>query len=362
MERISGPETIGNRDPMVVTALVALLQFPGALAERVRCRAAFAYNWDSAEFTVAVAEYNVALSQPHPPGYFLYVMLGRLVNGLVRDPHVSLVWISLVCGSALVSALYLLGRAMFGMRVGVVSALLAMTSPQLWFHSCVVLSYALESFLVGCAVLCCWRARQRGGRWTDAVLIGAVMGLVGGVRPQTVPGLAGVVVCTFWNFQTQRAAKLLLAIGIMAVLSATGFVPMVKLSGGLPLYWEALTRNIGFNARKTLAGGGWRAVQANTIFTTATLSNGLMFGVPLVVWGLFHRTIRLSKESSRNWYFEHEPALWTLLIWIGPMMVLGAAVGFTDQPGHVQASLIGWLLVAGLAVAQVSSPHYSRKR
>ena len=40
------------------------------------------------------------VGQPQAPGYFLYIMLGRLVNSFVGDPHASLVWISVAFGSA----------------------------------------------------------------------------------------------------------------------------------------------------------------------------------------------------------------------------------------------------------------------
>src|SRR6266446_3102013 len=81
--------------------------FLGSLALRVPFRSEYAYHWDSAEFALAIREYNVALSQPHAPGYFLYVMAGRLMNLLIGDPHASLVWLSVLCGSALVAVLYL---------------------------------------------------------------------------------------------------------------------------------------------------------------------------------------------------------------------------------------------------------------
>src|SRR5258707_15073960 len=79
-----------------------------SLALRIPFRSQFAYHWDSAQFALAINQYDIRLSQPHAPGYFLYVMLGRLVNSFVGDPHASLVWISVVFGSALTAGGYLL--------------------------------------------------------------------------------------------------------------------------------------------------------------------------------------------------------------------------------------------------------------
>src|SRR5277367_433242 len=119
---------------------VAALLLAGALALRIPFRSQFAYHWDSAQFALAIREYDIRLSQPHAPGYFLYVMLGRLVNFFVGDPHASLVWISVIFGGALPAVVYLLGTAMFGRKAGVTAGLLALTSPQVWFHSCVALT------------------------------------------------------------------------------------------------------------------------------------------------------------------------------------------------------------------------------
>ena len=80
-----------------------------SFALRVPFRSQYAYHWDGAEFTLAITQYNVAMSQPHAPGYFVYVMLGRLLNTVIGDPHASLVWLSVAFGSALAAILYLLG-------------------------------------------------------------------------------------------------------------------------------------------------------------------------------------------------------------------------------------------------------------
>src|SRR6266478_6405702 len=150
--------------------LAALLCLVG-LALRVPFRSQFAYHWDSAQFVLAINEYDIRLSQPHAPGYFLYVMLGRLVNSFVGDPHASLVWISVAFGSALPVIMYILATAMFGRREGLAAALFGMTSPQTWFHSCVALTYVLDAVLVCLAMLCCWRALRHGCRWSEALII-----------------------------------------------------------------------------------------------------------------------------------------------------------------------------------------------
>jgi len=75
---------------------VAAAMFLVSVALRISFRSQLVYHWDGAQLALAIREYNVALNQPHAPGYFLYVMLGRLVNFFVHDAHGSLVWFK--CG------------------------------------------------------------------------------------------------------------------------------------------------------------------------------------------------------------------------------------------------------------------------
>jgi len=56
------------------------------LLSRWPYRARMLYNWDAVQFALALREFDVAKHQPHPPGYLLYVGLGRLFNASLGDP------------------------------------------------------------------------------------------------------------------------------------------------------------------------------------------------------------------------------------------------------------------------------------
>ena len=67
------------------------LRFAAALSlltvlSRLPYRARMLYNWDAVQFALALREYDIVKHQPHPPGYILYVALGRLVNAWLADP------------------------------------------------------------------------------------------------------------------------------------------------------------------------------------------------------------------------------------------------------------------------------------
>jgi hypothetical protein len=333
--------------------IIAGIFFVASLVLRVPFRSQYAYTLDSVGFAQAVADYNLRLCQPHAPGYFLYVMVARLVNAVVGDPHGSLVWMSAVSGSALAAVMYFLGAAMFGRRAGVVAGLFAASSPETWFHSCVALVYVTDSLLVCVTVLICWRSIQRGGRWTDVVAIAALLAVIAGVRGQTAPQLVPLVLFTFWHFAPPRLAKLTVLTAVTALLAVAWFIPMLKMGGGWEVYREVLRRSVEFNAPATLAGGGWNAFLWNVFFVGAYCWNGLILAGVVLVLAAVSRGLRMDATRAGTWVGENSLALQVLAAWIMPMILFATAIGFTKLPGYVLCFLPAWMLLAAAVVGQL---------
>src|SRR3990172_5476388 len=70
-----------RQDLLLALSLSAL-----TLLSRWPYRARMLYNWDAAQSARALKEYDAAKHQPPPPGYILYVGLGRLLNSFLHDP------------------------------------------------------------------------------------------------------------------------------------------------------------------------------------------------------------------------------------------------------------------------------------
>src|SRR5262249_36113051 len=149
----------------------------------------YAYHWDSAQFSLAMGHYDMRVGLPHAPGHFLYVLLGRLVNQIVGDPHASLVWISVVAGAALAAMGCLLGTSIYGRACGVATGVILATSPLCWFQSEVALTTIVDSALVTATMLVGWHAIRRGGCWLDVIVLSLLFAWIAGNRPQTAVGL-----------------------------------------------------------------------------------------------------------------------------------------------------------------------------
>jgi hypothetical protein len=298
--------------------MIAGLVFVASLALRVPFRSHYAYHWDGAQFALAVENYDLRLGQPHAPGYFLYVLLGRLVNLLVGDPHGSLVWLSVVAGAALATLGFFLATAMYGRACGVAAGAILATSPLCWFHSEIALTTIVDSALVTATMLAGWHARHRGGRWRDVILLAFLLAWVAGNRPQTAVALLPAWLFVFAKFDP-CPAKLLVGIVLTVLLCLLWFVPMTWTSGGWREYFHLLEWKLQFDAPKTILGGG---VLASLVVILRSCWTGLLAAALIAIVGWPHRVLGARGAAA------------LLAWWIIPMVMFGL-LSYTTMPGYV---------------------------
>jgi hypothetical protein len=330
--------------------LAAAILFAASLAIRVPFRSHFTYHWDSAQFALAIEHYDISVSLPHEPGFFLFVMFGRLVNLLVGDPHTSLVWMNMLAGAGLVALGYLLGAALFGRDCGWVTAGILATSPLCWFQSEVVFSTLLDAALVTATVLVCWRAIRRRGAWPWVFAAGTIVALQAGVRQPTTPSLCPVWVYTFWRFPRPRWRKFAVGVLVAGVLCTAWFVPMVQMSGGLGTYLRLYPERARKDAPLSPLGGG----PENLIHSAAMIVGSCWVG--LLGAGLLAGAESLSwlVGKGRKWatIANRGEELWFLTMWIVPMIAFGLAV-YTVMPGYILCYFPGIAILAAWAISRL---------
>ncbi|MGH7301610.1 MAG: glycosyltransferase family 39 protein, partial [Candidatus Rokuibacteriota bacterium] len=116
------------------------------LLSRWPYRARMLYNWDAVQFALALREFDIAKHQPHPPGYVLYVGLGRALNASLGDPTLAYVALAMLFSAGSTFVVYGLGRRLYDRSTALVAASLLAVSPLFWFYGSVGLTYAGEAF------------------------------------------------------------------------------------------------------------------------------------------------------------------------------------------------------------------------
>src|SRR5215510_318600 len=124
-----------SRDAMSrVDRALALLLAVLTLASRWPYRAHLLPTWDAVQFALALERYDVVRHQPHPPGYILYVALGRLAELVLGDPIGALVSLAILASAVAVFLLYALGWHLYGRRAALIAALGLVASPLFWAY------------------------------------------------------------------------------------------------------------------------------------------------------------------------------------------------------------------------------------
>src|SRR5690349_14178154 len=101
-----------NRRQWLVCALLVI----AVVLTRFLFRSHYLYDIDSVNFALALDHFDPTVYQPHPPGYFLYVILGRLANAIFNDANTALVAISIAASAAAAFLIYVLTENWFGRK------------------------------------------------------------------------------------------------------------------------------------------------------------------------------------------------------------------------------------------------------
>lgn len=208
---------------------------------------------DSINFALGVRDFDVARHQPHPPGYPLFVVLGKMSTPMFRaagvtapEPRALAFW-SVVSAAALVFLVFAFVRALddSDWRAWWTTVVVA-ASPLVWFTALRPLSDMTGlAVAMGAQVLA---ARVVAGRASSrALLAGAFLaGLAIGIRSQTflltLPLLGLALALPRHGI---RVRDRIAALGTAAAGVLVWGIPLVVASGGLESYLAALGSQAG---------------------------------------------------------------------------------------------------------------------
>jgi hypothetical protein len=309
------------------------------------------YHWDSYNFALALEHFDIRLHQPHPPGYFLYVMAGRMVNLCLQDANSSLVLLSILFSGLTATSLFFLAREMFDERTAVIAALLFLTSPMFWFHGEIALARIVEAFFVTHLALICYKLLKR--TWRYPWVAGLVLALAGGVRLNTL-----VLLFPLWLCSVRRSSRRDVALGIVVFTMATAawLIPMLYVSGGLSGYLEVAKAETQGYANYGISG--LRAAPANTarlivflLYTLLASSLVIAYAFWLHLRGITAHGIKMMWQDER---------VQTMALWIAPTLLLCTYV--LTQPGQTFTFMPSLLIIAAVASVGVSEDVATRAR
>jgi hypothetical protein len=293
------------------------------LASRVPLAPGQLFTFDDVNLAYSVQHFDIRASQPHPPGYPLFVLEMRALWWL-HFRHVRVILFALAVGGS-IAAVFLLalcGNRMLGGHSGFYAAWLLVLNPVFW-HAGLVSALRVQLAVISIAVAaCCWQAWLGRGRWVLWSAIALALGA--GIRPET-----GVLLFPLWAACALRAPVSWRERGI-ALAAMTGAVlvwllPAMLASGGPTAFVRACLDYVADQASVSSGLFGaddrrWQTTFWRTIVWT--FCSALGWSLPAV----------LAWRRREGWGAGRD-RLAFLAIWFLPAFAFGLLVHIED-PGH----------------------------
>jgi hypothetical protein len=206
-------------------------------ATRFLAMARTLWDWDEALFCLGMRSYDVTSHHPHPPGFPVYIALGRIVRTVIHGDFRALQAVNLVAGMLLFPAIFFLARELrLPFVTAVIAGSLCAFFPNVWFFGGGAFSDIPSLVLVVFAVGFLFR----GCRDVNAYLIGvALLALAAGIRPQNfLIGLAPGALAT-WHRARAAWRDVVFAALVGAVTVGVAFGGAIAATGGYKPYFDA---------------------------------------------------------------------------------------------------------------------------
>lgn len=306
-------------------------------------------EWDSIQLTFGVDRFDITAGSPHPPGYWLYLFLGRVVRWLTPwSAATSLSVIAAAAAGATVALTYVVGRRFGGRWLGWAAAACLFASPYLLFYGATVNTYTFDALIAVGLVLLASQARP--GSWHGWGAAG-MLGLGAGLRQTTLLVLGSMMLCAvIASVRSVRAA--FAVVGAGAVGLAAWMAPMlIEQPGGWSRYRQFSDEYLAPALERTsiLYGAPRTGIVNNLGQATGYTLGTILVVLPVVALGLvlfaFRRRDGGPGAGEGPWWQRGLPPL-SLLLWLSVLVpVAFVLLVHFGKAGYVLSYLPALLLL-----------------
>lgn len=189
--------------------------------------------WENDEFLFAsgVQNFDPSRYHPHPPGYPLYILVGKAFDAVLHDPWRALVMVAILAAPVgFVAMARAFRNWMEDAGLAVCAALIFYFSASMMVHGTLALSDGLSIAFLSLAM---WAVSQPHDdqHQRTAIAVGLWCSAAIGCRPQLVVPVAPMMLVALWRMTTTR--QRVACIATFTFVSLMWLLPLVDAAGGV---------------------------------------------------------------------------------------------------------------------------------
>ena len=299
------------------------------------------FSFDDVNFAYAIGDFNIAKSQPQPPGYPLFVLQTRVLSWLrFKRAESNFLALSILGSAAALVALVYFGNRILGRDSGLIAAVLLLFHHSFWYSgltSALRPQLALISIVVAGLCFRAWNGERRWIYWSAIAL-----GIGAGIRPEMGP-----LLLPLWLASTYRATRRwrdwLAASALLTGVVLSWLVPTVLATGGPRTYallcWRYLTEQASLTSG---AFGAQDELWYGTIAWFLVWSLSTLLALPAAAILAWRRGMGFGLTHGQIAF---------LLIWFVPAFLFGILVHVAD-PGQTLGLVAIVCLLGGYLIGR----------
>lgn len=328
--------------PFILTILIFITRIP--------FMSKFLYEWDSVNYALGFETYNIIQEQPHTPGYILYVALGKIVNYIFNDPNTTMIALAIVFTILTGILIYFMAKELFSRKLGIVTGILFVFNPLIWFYGDIASIYIFEAFfsiLIGYTSYKLFKGDEK------FIYISAIaLGLAGGFRVDLIEFLLPLWIFCIW-YARPPYKKILKGLILLVLAVLVWLIPTIISVRSFEMYLT-LWKGISAAANNTFI-----------LFGASIKQQCLNFGVG-IIWSLLGLTIigilavlsflihNRHEFKSKFIFYLKKPMTIFFLLWATPALIFYTVV-YVVKPGYLLTCIPPLMIILAWVINRVSN-------